>query len=127
MPAAPLVNSLFKGKKEKWKPLFPRLMARLSRISGVEIRPMKDFFNIVHSEPPRKAFGRIRATIKGIEIRLNLKKGTFRSERLIAAPGTKDLNKVYVLIREVSEIDEELTSWVKAAKSKARNARRKQT
>lgn len=127
MPAALIANSLFKGRKEKWKPLFPRLMARLTRIAGVEIRPHKDCFQMVHIDQPKKVFGRIRATIQGIEIRLNLDKGTFRSPRLISPKGARGTNKVLVLIRVVSDIDEELASWIKAAKSKARSARRKST
>ena len=124
----PTVKALFSGKREKWLPLFQRLNARFSKIPGLELTPAKTTIKICRSDDSKVTIGHIRVAAAGLLVGLVLESAApFKSKRLQALKrASKDATHV-ILVTEASEIDPEFLTWVKAANSKARNAKPRST
>lgn len=125
--ASRTTSSLFVGKNAKWLPLFRRLVARFSRIPGIELAPVRKSIAVSQSGDLGATFGMIQITAKGFQVSLALSKAALKSPRL--KPRARKLRQLthQVLISEASEIDDELLSWVKLAKHQVRTAKRRST
>ena len=112
------LDSLFSGRKAKWLSLYRRLHSRVSQIAGLELVPLSkssQSVGLMRDGDKRPTIGRIRVTMKGLELGLAAgkdKPGKISHKILIDAP---------------SQIDEEVVSRIKAAILKARTAKRRPT
>ncbi|MGZ3708347.1 MAG: DUF5655 domain-containing protein [Bdellovibrionota bacterium] len=120
-------EKLFGGRKEKWLPLYRRLVARLDRQSGVEIRYLRKSLQILATKSDLPALGMIAVTARGLEVGFTLPTSLLRSTRLL--PSRKSPKRIThrVLISEARQIDDELMAWMKMALLTARNAKARST
>jgi len=115
------LKTIFSGKKEKWLPLFRRMLARFVRIGGVDLNPAKTALALSPAGAKRPVIGMIRVTSKGLRVALALRGAdTMRSARLKPTRTKSRRFSHEVLIAEPADIDEELLAWIKAAKRRAR-------
>jgi hypothetical protein len=121
-PNSPEIDRLFNGKKAKWLPLYRRLIARLTRVPGLDITPGADAIAL-RQAARAKPVGAIRVAGDGLEIGLALAKAAIKTPRL--RPSTRSPKYIThrVLITDVREIDDELFTWILAANQRARSAR----
>jgi len=120
------LRSLFSGKKAKWLPLFQRLVARFSYIPGVELAVYRKSIALGCNGDAKPTIGMIQITARGLQVGLGLHKAALKSPRLKLAKRPKSVTHK-VLISKASEIDDELLSWIKAARHQARTAKRRST
>ena len=126
--------TLFKGSKAKWLPLYHRVLARLSSVSGMEFLNGAREVSILSTAATSKTKGRmglIRVTESGLEVGLRLGKGVTaamaRNERLIPSRKIPLWVTHRVLITSASQIDEEFLSWLKVARHQAGSTRPRST
>lgn len=128
-------SKLFAGKKQKWLPLYRRLIARLNSIPGIEIILRESAFLISGTKSaarnPKKIsrvkLGMIRIMSNGLEMGLFLGDVPVKSSRFTPVSRSRLKVSHRSLISSPSEIDEEFISWVKIALFQARIATRRST
>jgi hypothetical protein len=99
------------------------LLARVSGIPGVEVLTGKTSIDLAVS---KREIARIKVADSGLELRLALGKAQLRSPRLKKLSSkTRPLMSHVLTLSETSELDEELLSWLKAAKIGARTSKDK--
>jgi hypothetical protein len=131
---------LFNGKKAKWLPLYHRLLARLSNVSGIEFFLFKNVIAIGQKNDKKPSVGEVKITASGLEVSLALSSGVTKSKSKNELPALKASKRLHssksrssrgithrVLIAKASEIDEEFMSWLKAARHQARIAKPRST
>jgi hypothetical protein len=122
------LESIFSGKKLKWLPLYRRLLARVSRIHGVEAVPSQGAVILCLNGTKSNEMVRIKVTLTGLQCGLALAKAQLKSPRLKSVssktrPSQSDMTH-QVTISEASDLDEELMTWIKAAaKLRARTSK----
>ena len=111
----------FPGKKEKWLPLYRRVIARLtSRIAGLEILPEKSYLSV-------SGFGVIWVGLEGLELGLSLSRAHFKSPRLKESRRSPRRITHRVLISAVADVDDELLTWIRMARLQVRIAKSRST
>jgi hypothetical protein len=124
--AVTLERALFSGSKAKWLPLFRRLLARVSGIPGVEVVPGKTSIVLSLVGQSSSEFALIKVAASGLELRLAIPKAQLRSARLKRlARATRPAMSHVVTVAETTDLDEELLSWLKAARNGARTSKDK--
>jgi hypothetical protein len=115
------LDTIFSGKKAKWLPLYHRLAARVTRISGIEVRLTRTTIELGMSDVPRSKLAQIRVVPAGLSLRLALSKAQLKSPRLKTMT-TRTVPRMshQVLLASTSDLDEEFLSWIKAARTQAR-------
>lgn len=124
--AVSVEGTLFSGRKAKWLPLFRRLLARVSGIPGVEVTLGKTsiVFSLAGQASSEIALIKVAAT--GLELRLAISKAQVRSPRLKRLTrATRPLMSHVVMLTETTDLDEELLSWLKAARTGIRTSKEK--
>lgn len=116
-------EKLFTGKKAKWLPLYRRLLARLSRVPGLDIRVTAETIALRRAHGRRTPFASIRVSGDGIEIGLALAKAAIKSARLRPSARSPKYLTHRLLLSDAREIDDELFTWIQAANQRARSAR----
>lgn len=117
---------LFGGKKAQWLPLLRRLVARLMRLSSVELVAERSGALCIRDAKPRgKPVGRLQVTASGLELGLALSKARVRPGRLRPCARNPKWITHRVLITDIEAIDDELFTWIKAANPQGRTARRR--
>jgi hypothetical protein len=120
---------LFKGKKEKWLPLFQRLLARLAQLPTIEAIPMRGSIALVgvrsRAGAPAPAVGNVKVTQEGLILGLALAKAAIKTGRL--KHSTKPPKRIShtVCLTTPGDIDAELLIYLKAALAGARVHRRR--
>jgi hypothetical protein len=123
---SPLEKLSFAGTKAKWQPLFHRLIARVSGITGIEVIQRKGSIALALTSSGSRDLAEIRVKTTGLECRLALSKSQLRSPRLktISKRGRSAMTH-FATLKEPSDIDEEFLSWLKAARIEARTSTKK--
>lgn len=116
--------SLFKGKKEKWLPLFQRLLARLAQLPSIEAIPMRGSITLVGANEKSLPIGNVKVTEDGLVVGLALAKAAIKPGRLKRSTTPPKRITHCVALTEPSDIDSELLAWLKAALASARKHRK---
>jgi hypothetical protein len=121
------LDHLFNGNKAKWLPLYHRLLARLSRLSEIEMVPSRAALKMGYRcDEGVRYFGQVAVAAKGLEIGLSFKKAPIRSLRLRPSLAKSPRFITHrVTISEASQIDDELFGFIRAAQISASPARRR--
>lgn len=124
--ARALLASLFKGKKEKWLPLFRRLLARLAQLPAIEAVPQRGSISL-YGAGKSSPIGNVKVGPDGLILGLALAKAAIKAGRLErSSRGPKRITHV-VHLTGPDDIDAELIVWLKAALAGARTSRRRST
>ncbi len=124
--ARALLAALFRGKKEKWLPLFRRLLARLAQMPTVEAVPKRGSIAL-YCTGRRSQFGSVKVNADGLVLGLGLAKAAIKPGRLQrSSRGPKSITHC-VALTGPDDIDAELIVWLKAAAAGARTSRRRST
>jgi len=118
--------SVFNGKKQKWLPLYRRLLVRLKKVPGIEVITTPKSLSIIREDQPDLMIGKISVLVKGLEISLSLKNVFVKSTRLKASKRHAKLTHS-TLIAEIDEINDELLTWVRTANHQARTSKGRST
>ncbi len=107
-----VLDEIYTGKKEQFRPAHDRIMTLIEDMGPYEIKPKKGYVSLVHN----KQFAMIGPkTNTRMEIGLNIKdmEGT---DRLLAQP-KGSMCKFIVKLSDIEEVDDELIQWIKMAYS----------
>lgn len=112
-----LLETVFPGRKARWLSLYRRLHTRLSQLPGLELLPrLTARGGSIAIQDSSRIAGRIRVTLKGLELELTVGR----------ASGTR-ARRMRVLLENVSQIDDDLLTWIRAGLRSGRTSKRLST
>lgn len=105
-----ILDEIYTGKKEQFRPIHELIMSRLSELADVELAPKKGYVSLRHN----KQFAMIGPkTNTRMEIGLNIKNTEGTDRLLTQAKGS--MCKFIVKLSSIEEVDDELINWIKEA------------
>lgn len=110
-----LVTNQYGGAKAELKVIYDTLLEKLADLDGLELAPKKAYVSLRHN----KQFGIVQPSTKTrVDVGLNLK-GIEPTDRLEAAGSFNAMVSHRVRVTDVSQVDDELVGWLKAAYDKS--------
>lgn len=121
--------AIFKGKKEQWLPLFQRLLIRFEKLRGIELVVFRSGIGVLVGLSKPTRIGMLKIDSRGIKVLFKISPKLFLSPkaqlRLKLVRNKKSGFMTHeTRLRKISDVDEELLSWLNAAAHSARISKR---